>query len=128
MAEKLLAHVELGPRHVHVLLMKFLSAHSSSLFKSLRMAAQPPGVPKPLPAVDVLRMCCAHLAGGHSLAGFPRAQVGGWLCSAFLSVIWMQGLNVSLSSLLMKLNWEVLLTPWRDERPCGGKIDGSTAD
>lgn len=38
----------------------------------------------------------------------------------FLSTIWMQDCNVSAARLLVVINWQVLLTPWKEERPCKG--------
>lgn len=47
----------------------------------------------------------------------PRFTLGQF-CSRFLSVIWIQELNASFVNLLTILCWEVLLTVWRDNRPC----------
>lgn len=106
--DKLLAHVQLGPQHIHRLLMKFLSAYFSSLLNSSWMAVQPSGVSVTSPILCHQQICWGHsvphhLATGQSLVAFPYAQLWSWFCSRFLSMSLMQ-LNTSLVHLLMTLN------------------------
>lgn len=59
-----------------------------------------------------------QLAGGQSPVVFLRDQFQDQNWSVFFSMIWRQELDAYLVSLLMILNWELLLTVSRDKKCC----------